>query len=391
MEKSFYTPPGFREKNDSDNQCFGIEVVPGRRCTLNCEACYKTRQKVGSLCGIGQALNIRMENGDIPLEDFNDYVDQAAKEGFQEVAILGGEPTMHRNIEEMVRSTREFDLIPILVTNGQIMNDSLIKALSDSGTVVVTHAVIPGRSDVMNRFAGRPDYAGNLFRAINKLQYTKGIQLVLEMPLTGSLYNHAFDFFTYCRKNNITPFIEISRRNDSGEATTCVTPEQVKELFERFREYDLEHHPELASEVIFPPAYGNPCTMSVTGIHVKNFDNGDYGGVYSCCAQGIRHGDLKEQPLSEIMKSSTLTVFRDQDKYIVGPCKDCDIYDTCKGGCRGQAYLKFGCPRASNPSCHRTSKQKRNDPAVMAPESCEGCPLEDCDQCSLTQIELDAA
>ncbi len=391
-EKSFYTPPGFREKGANDNQCLGIEVVPDRRCTLECEACYKAREIVK---GRGASLARTTEKYDIPFEVFTDYIAQAKQEGFQEIALLGGEPAMHSNIERMIRAIRINGLTPILVTNGQNISDLLIDLLSDYESVVVTHAVIPGREDVMNKYANDPyqpsDYARKLIDAVSRLRRNKGIELILEMPLTDSMYLHAFEFFKFCRENDITPFVEISRHNDKGDPTTCVTPEQVRELFERFRKYDLKHHPEKAPDVIHPPAYGNPCTMPITGLHVKNHDVGDYGGVYSCCAQSIRHGDLKSQSLREILKSPTLSVFRDQDKYIVGPCKDCDVYDVCKGGCRGEAALKFGCPRASNPSCHRIPKSKRNDPEVMAPETCEGCPLEDCDQCKLTNIESDAA
>jgi len=382
MEKSFYAPQAFREKDGSPNQCFGIEIVPSRRCTLACEACYKLiRQRmsrVGGLHYIGCTTDASM---DTPAEDVLDYAAQAKAAGFQEVALLGGEPTMHANIAEIVDGIRQRDLVPILVTNGLNLKPSLVEALSASKAVVVTHASIPGRGETIDDAAGRSGYAAKLQESIGKLRSAPGVRLVLEMPLTASLYAEAFLFFVHCRGNGITPFIEISRRADNGKPTTHVTPEQVATLFEQCRQYDHEHFPELEPAIISPPAYGNPCTMSITGLHVKNLDEGDYGGVYSCCAQKVRHGDLKEQTLGEILRSPTLTVFRDQDRYIVGPCKDCELYPVCKGGCRGEAVLKFGCPRASSPACHHIPPDVRKDRALMAPASCEGCPLEDNEEC----------
>jgi radical SAM protein with 4Fe4S-binding SPASM domain len=127
---------------------------------------------------------------------------------------------------------------------------------------------------------------------------------------------------------------------------------------------------------IIPPAFGQPCTMAITGVHIKNFGNGDFGGVYSCCAQQVRHGDLRRQTLAKVLAVHSLEVFKNQDEWIFGPCRECQHYSICRGGCRGEAYLAFGCPRASSPACWHISSEVRDDPRVMAPSTCAGCPLE---------------
>ncbi|PIR48927.1 hypothetical protein COU80_01965 [Candidatus Peregrinibacteria bacterium CG10_big_fil_rev_8_21_14_0_10_55_24] len=390
MEKSFYAPQAFREKDAGPNQCFGIEVVPGRRCDLNCQACYKRTQKVtrARISFYSRQADTQDSGSDTPIDDVLDYVAQAKGVGFREAALLGGEPTLRKDIREIIQGVRQQGLSPILVTSGAHIDQPLVDTLSATRSVVVTHASIPGRPELVNHLAGTTrDYAKILAESIEKLREADGIQLVLEMPLTMSVYDEAFDFFCDCRENGIMPFIEISRRNDDGKPTTSVTPEQVAELFEQCRAFDVLNYPELAAPAVHPPAYGNPCTMSITGLHVKNNDNGDYGGVYSCCAQHLRHGDLKEQSLEEILKSPTLAVYRDQDAYIVGPCRDCELYDVCKGGCRGEAFLRFGCPRASSPACHRIPPEVRNNPNIMAPQSCEGCPAEHAEGCSLLHTQ----
>ena len=372
---SFYgNDNGFREQGDSLYQCFGLELVPGNKCQLNCDGCFKN-----------QNLS---EKGDIPLEEAKDYIRQAQESGFSEVAFLGGEPGLYPHIFELIQFTREQKLKPILVTNGILLADEEnAQKLEGMDSIVVTHAYFPGGEQVIDTFSGRNGYAELLAKAIENIKKIPNTTVILEMALNDQFFPHAFDFFKYCRENNLDPFIEISRRDDEGGKTTRVSPEQVKQLFERFREYDELNYPEKASHITTPPAYGQACTMPMTGVHIKNFGNGDHGGVYSCCAQPIRHGDLKKESLQEILKSPTLSVYQNQDAFIVGPCKDCDVYDECKGGCRGEAVLRFGCPRASNPGCDKIPEDKREDISVMAPESCGGCVLESDEACSLKPKE----
>lgn len=369
---SFYGS-AFRELGSgSKRQSFAMELVPGHVCELGCECCYKKNGRPTK------------ENGAIPYSTAENYIDQAREAGFKEIVLIGGEPLLHPRIFELIRHTREQNLTPILASNGiKLADPSAARELAGQNVVLVTHAYFPGGEEIIDKFSGKNGYAEILKRAISNIKDIPDVKLVMEMPLNDTLFPHAFDFFRYCREHGITPFIEISRTADSGKPTTTITPEQVAGLFEQFREYDRKFFPALADRTVTPPAYGNKCTMSITGLHVKNLGNGDFGGVYSCCAQKIRHGDLTKEPLHQILQSPTLAVFADQDKYIVGPCRDCEIYGTCRGGCRGEAYLKFGCPRASSPACHLIPAEVRNNPAIMAPASCAGCPAEDCASCGL--------
>jgi len=375
-QTSFYSQEqSFRELHESQYQCFGMEVVPGNACQLHCEACYKKMHS---------ALASQLDSQYTPLPVAKNYIDQAREAGFSEAALLGGEPTLHPNITDILRHIRDRGLLPILCTNGIKLADArLAQEINEVHPTVVTHAYFPGGEEVIDRYADRNGYAAQLKTAIDNMLARQQTTLVLEMPLTDSLFPHAYDFFRYCRHRNVIPFVEISRHRDTGASTTNITPEQITELFEQFREYDRKYDHAVKEPTICPPAYNTPCTMSITGAHVKNSGGGDFGGVFSCCAQRIRHGDLREEPLAMIMQSQTMGLYKNQDRYIVGPCKDCDIYSICRGGCRGEALLTFGCPRASCPACSRIPEHVRRDPDIMAPESCTGCPAENADGCSL--------
>ena len=111
------------------------------------------------------------------------------------------------------------------------------------------------------------------------------------MPVIRSFLPYIPEVLRWCHCERVRPFIEMNRRYDNRATfPDAASPEETKELFDLLAEYDL-----LSPNLLVPPLYGQPCTMSITGIHIKNNGSGDYGGVYSCCAQGICHGDLPEK------------------------------------------------------------------------------------------------
>ncbi len=362
----------FRETTTENNnyQGFGIEIVPAGKCQLRCTNCYK-----------GANASAK---GDIPTEEVKDYIRQAYDAGFTEVPLLGGEPTLHRDIFQIMEFVREQSMKIILVTNAMIFaNKKKAKQLEGLEATVVAHGYFPGGESVIDAHARRKGYGNKLRKAIKNLKEVSDVELVMEMSLTEEFFEHAFDFFVHCREEGIIPFIEMSRLSDDRQITSSISPEKILALFRSFQEYDQVHFPNLSPDAVFPPYYGDSCTMSQTGVHVKNFGNSDYGKVFSCCAQKVSHGNLRKQPLAKILQSPTFAVYQDQEKYIVGPCAECKIYDLCQGGCRGQALLKFGCPRASDPTCGHISKDVRKNVLKMAPSSCKGCPLEHDPHCNL--------
>ncbi|KKW41548.1 MAG: Radical SAM domain protein [Candidatus Magasanikbacteria bacterium GW2011_GWA2_56_11] len=349
---------GFRERGGRRYQSFALELVPGSRCQLRCLSCYK-------LGAAGSRL------GDMPSSFVRRVLSEAETCGFAEAVFIGGEPTLHPALPELARYARERGLTPIICTNGlRLSNPGYVDALAHPGTVLVVHAPLPD-SAIQDRFAGVPGYADKLRRAYANIRGRDGIRIIAEIVVVEEFLAYIPDVYRWCLDNGITPFIELNRRNDArmSYGNAC-SPEEIERLFSELA--GLDPHPPAS---LVPPAYGQPCTMSITGVHVKNLGGGDYGGVYSCCAQGVRHGDLTRETLAEVLSSPTFSVFRHQDSWIHGPCRTCPDYSVCRGGCRGEAYLTFGCPRASSPVCWRLPADVRSDPAVMAPKSCAGCPL----------------
>lgn len=358
--RGFYS---FREQGGTNFQSFALEVVPGHRCQLRCRNCYKRNGVVPSFRG-----------GNMPAEFVHSAMRQAKECGFSEVVFIGGEPTLHPRLPEFVQFGLRLGLSPIVCTNGlRLADQAYTESLALPEVTLVMHAFLPPESaEVQDMHAVLPGYNAMLQVAYTNVLGRSQVRLISEIVVIREFFPFIPAVFEWCREKGIAPFIEINRRTDhSVPYPGTVSSEGVRELFERLVVIDPH-----APEQLVPPAYGQPCTMSITGLHVKNFGGGDYGGVYSCCAQGLRHGDLRQTLLAEILRDPTLLVYKDQDRWIYGPCRECPHYPVCRGGCRGEAYLAFGCARASSPACWHLPTTIRNDPAVMCPPICAGCPLE---------------
>lgn len=354
-ETGFY---GFREKGTTNYQSFALELVPGSTCQLRCRNCYKHNE--GNASG-----------GDMPSAFVEETLSQAKECGFAEAVFIGGEPTLHPDLPKFMNFASKIGLTPILCTNGiKLADTNYAISVAVPGSVLVLHAPLP--SSVQDSHAGYKGYRALLDKAYGNVTGRDHVTIIAEVVAIQEYLDHIPEIYQWCLDKGITPFIEINRRYDNGCIYPgTIKPEGVANLFER-----LAALAPIPLSILIPPAFGQPCTMAITGLHVKNFGDGDFGGVYSCCAQKIKHGDLHHQRLAEVLADKSLTVFKQQDEWIYGPCRSCQHYAICRGGCRGEAMLAFGCPRASCPVCWYISAEKRIDPHVMAPSTCDGCPLE---------------
>jgi hypothetical protein len=100
----------------SDNAFSWLEIT--RRCDLNCSYCYQKSDPSSdkSLLQIEQdlkaLLNLRKTDT---------------------VFITGGEPLLHPDLEAIIKMVKSYHVKPVLMTNGNRLNEERIKSLKESG------------------------------------------------------------------------------------------------------------------------------------------------------------------------------------------------------------------------------------------------------------------
>jgi len=92
-------------------------VIPMRRCNLACTYCNEFDDF----------------STPVPLEEMNRRIDHLGKLGTAIVTISGGEPTLHPDLDQIIRRIRGNGMIAGLITNGYFLTPSRIERLNRAG------------------------------------------------------------------------------------------------------------------------------------------------------------------------------------------------------------------------------------------------------------------
>jgi MoaA/NifB/PqqE/SkfB family radical SAM enzyme len=93
------------------------QIVPIRRCNLDCAYCNEYDKT----------------SSPVPLETMLARIDRLADLGTTIITLSGGEPTLHPDLEAIIRRIRQRNAIATLITNGLLLTPGRIQALNRAG------------------------------------------------------------------------------------------------------------------------------------------------------------------------------------------------------------------------------------------------------------------
>lgn len=96
-----------------------MTIEPNKTCNIRCAACYSLDRRVVK-----------------PYEQVIREIDEGlAQRNLETISLLGGEPTLHPRIADIVRAVKQRGLVCMLVTNGVTLlaNDALLDGLIEAG------------------------------------------------------------------------------------------------------------------------------------------------------------------------------------------------------------------------------------------------------------------
>ncbi|MBS0561783.1 MAG: radical SAM protein [Proteobacteria bacterium] len=93
-----------------------VQIHPTRRCNLRCEHCYSAS---------GPDMD-----GELPLAAVEALLGDLVGEGFNAIAISGGEPFMWRPLPRLLESARAVGLFTSVTTNGLLLDPRRLQALA---------------------------------------------------------------------------------------------------------------------------------------------------------------------------------------------------------------------------------------------------------------------
>jgi radical SAM protein with 4Fe4S-binding SPASM domain len=324
-------------------------------CNFNCIYCYN---KSAAAPDPDQELTD---------EEIRRVVRQAMRLGARSIVLLGGEPLLYPGLAAICEWMHGLDLGIDLFTNGTGLTPALAATLfrNDVRVVLKMNSRDAARQNLL---AGHDTAHAIIQEAMANLRTAGYPSRTALLGISSILCRVNKDeiehLWRWARTNDIEPYFE--RLNPTGNAILhqdelTLSPQEQGDLFNRLAaidrtEFDREWTPQ-------PPLVGNRCLRHKYSCTVKA--NGD---VQPCVGVTCRLGNIREKPLSHILRDSEMMdALRHFEANIKGPCAECHLSAECYG-CRGTAWQLTGDALASDPLCWRNAGQEIPSlPADAAP------------------------
>lgn len=116
-----------------------VDIFITNRCNLHCVHCFSADDK--------------KDKKDMALEDLTRLFDRLERNVVFEVRLNGGEPLVHPNIVDIIDDLEGRRFRKVLITNGTLLTDNVVKLLKSSG-VIPTVSLDDSISEEHDRFRG---------------------------------------------------------------------------------------------------------------------------------------------------------------------------------------------------------------------------------------------
>ena len=323
----------------------GLLAELTHRCPLQCPYC-------------SNPLDLERVNTELTTAEWQDVMRQAAELGILQIHLSGGEPTVRKDLEDIVEVASKAGLYTNLITAGVTLTRDRLKRLKELGLDHVQLSI----QDVDEANAEKISaYKNGLAK---KRELGKWVR-EFDMPLTINAPIHRQNI------HNVPRYIELALKLGAqrlevahvqyygwaylNRAALIPTYEQTIESIE-FVERERERlKGVLTIDMVVPDYYAKrpkPC-MGGWG---KGFMNITPSGKVLPChaAETIKHlkfENVKDQALLDIwLNSDAFNAFRGTE-WMKEPCRSCAFREIDFGGCRCQAMAITGDARNTDPAC----------------------------------------
>ncbi len=317
------------------------------RCNLHCPYCYNP-------------LDLHAYRDELSTQQWRDALRQAADLGVVQAHLSGGEPTLRRDLAEIVGAASGCGLYTNLITQGTFLDDARLDDLLANGLDHIQISIQAPDADAADAIAGtvahekkiaalrrvaKRDVALTLNCVLHRLNHDAledVIALAEELGIARlELANVQFYGWAFRNRAALMPTREQVLR---GEAAVEAARERLRgamEIVYVLSDYFAE----------FP----KPC---MDGWGRRFLTIAPNGAVLPCPAASairtLRFDNVRERPLGEIWRESEAFERYRGTAWMPEPCRSCERKEIDWGGCRCQAYLLAGDAGATDPACSRS-------------------------------------
>ncbi len=323
----------------------GLLAELTHRCPLQCPYC-------------SNPLELDRVNQELTTAEWQDVMRQAAELGILQIHLSGGEPTVRKDLEDIVDVAAKAGLYTNLITAGVTLTRDRLKKLQDLGLDHVQLSI----QDIDDANAEKISaYKNGLAkkRELGKWVREFGMPLTINAPIhRHNIENlpRIIDFAVEMGAERIeVANIQYYAWALKNRAALMPTRAQVLKSAEIVEEAKERLKGILVFDFVVPDYYAKtpkPC-MGGWGKGVMNVTPS--GKVLPCHASetvpGLQFDNVRDRKLADIwLNGQAFNAYRGTS-WMKEPCKGCPRAEIDFGGCRCQAMAFTGDPANTDPAC----------------------------------------
>jgi len=326
----------------------GLLAELTHRCPLQCPYC-------------SNPLALERVNGELSGEIWLDVLAQAAELGVLQLHLSGGEPTVRRDLEDIVAQAARLGLYSNLITAGVLLTRERLQVLADRG---LDHVQISIQDSVAANADRIAHYAGGHAKKLQVARWTRELKL----PLTINAPVH---------RQNIDSLPAII------ELAVALGAHRLEVAHVQYYGWALENRQALMptrAQVLHSAELVDKARTRLKGVLVIDFVVPDYyarrpkpcmggwgrgiititpsGNVLPCHAAqsiaGLAFDNVRQRRLKDIwFASAAFNAYRGTH-WMREPCRSCEFRELDWGGCRCQALAFTGAASNTDPACDKS-------------------------------------
>jgi pyrroloquinoline quinone biosynthesis protein E len=330
------------------------------RCVLQCPYCSNPLRYAAS-----------PYRDELATADWVRVLDEAGRLGVVQVALSGGEPTLRRDLLEIVAAARDAGLYSTLVTAGTLLPEDRLAALQGAGLDHVQISIQGADRAVSDLIAGAESFD-------EKVAACRRVR-ALDLPLTLNVVLHRLNL------HQVGDFLALAEEVGADRIELANTQYHGWALVNRKLLLPSREQLEAAAAVVererrrlgnrleiiwvLPDYFEDlpkPCLAGWARRFLTVTPNGDVLPCQAAGDIGLAFANVRERDLEWIWyESEAFNAFRGTD-WMPEPCRSCPLgrQEVDFGGCRCQAFALTGDARRTDPVCRFSPDRHLVDEAL---------------------------
>jgi pyrroloquinoline quinone biosynthesis protein E len=323
------------------------------RCPLSCPYCSNPLQLIS-------------QRAELDTADWLRVIDEAATLGVLQAHFSGGEPTLRKDLPELLFRSRQRGLYNNLITSGVALDLERLAVLRDAGLDHVQLSIQDSVATESNRVAGyRNSHARKL--ACASWVCALGMPLTINVVIHRHNIERVTDMIALAVSLGATR-VEVAHTQYYGwgllnRAALLPTRGQVDTATAAVEEARTRLRGVLTIDYVTPDYYARRPKACMGGWARRFVNITPEGRALPCHAAetipSLQFDSVRERSLADIWyHSEAFKRYRGSD-WMPAPCRSCDYREIDWGGCRCQALALGGSADTLDPVCERSPDHSR--------------------------------